>query len=213
MNSRLSLGIKLKMLFKGFKFGMLLQFAIGPVCIFIFQMASLKGFYIAETGVFGVALMDGLFIIVAILGIASIIDRKNIRVCLKIFGAAILFVFGSSTVLSQFDISFLPSLSIQNISNSNNVFTRAILLTTSNPLTIIFWTGVFSTKVAEENMNRKDIYLFGFGSLLSTIFFLTVIALVGSFAKAFFPTNVIQILNTIVGCLLIYFSIRMIIKK
>lgn len=201
------------MLIKGFKFGMLLQFAIGPVCIFIFQMASLKGFYIAETGVLGVVLIDGIFIIVAILGIASIINRKNIRVCLKIFGSTILLIFGFSTVLSQFNISLLPSLSLNNISNSNNVFTRAIILTTSNPLTIIFWAGVFSTKVSEENMKRKDIYAFGLGALLSTILFLTLIALVGSFAKAFFSSNVTQILNTIVGFLLIYFGIRMFLKK
>lgn len=201
------------MLFKGFKFGMLLQFAIGPVCIFIFQIASLKGFYIAEIGVLGVALIDGFFISIASLSIASIIDRKNIRIFLKIFGAAILFVFGLSTVLSQFDISFLPSLSIQNISNSNNVFSRAIILTISNPLTIIFWTGVFSSKVAEENMKRKDIYSFGFGALFSTIFFLTLIVLLGSFAKKFFSTNVLQIMNIAVGFLLMYFSIRMILKK
>jgi len=201
------------MLFKGFKFGMLLQFAIGPVCIFIFQIASLKGFYIAEIGVLGVALIDGLFISIASLSIASIIDRKNIRIFLKIFGAAILFIFGLSTVLSQFDISFLPSLSIQNISNSNNVFTRAIILTISNPLTIIFWTGVFSSKVAEENMKRKDIYSFGFGALFSTIFFLTLIVLLGSFAKEFFSTNMLQIMNIAVGFLLMYFSIRMILKK
>lgn len=200
------------MLIKGFKFGMLLQFAIGPVCIFIFQMASLKGFYIAETGVLGVVLIDGIFIIVAILGIASIINRKNIRVFLKIFGSTILLIFGFSTVLGQFNICLLPNLS-NNISNSNNVFTHAIILTASNPLTIIFWAGVFSTKVSEENMKTKEIYLFGIGALLSTILFLTLIALVGSFAKAFFSPNVILILNTIVGFLLIYFGIRMFLKK
>ena len=201
------------MLFKGFKFGMLLQFAIGPVCIFIFQMSSLKGFYISEVGVLGVAIMDGLFIIVAILGIASIIDRKNIRIFLKIFGAIILFVFGLSTVLSQFNFVFLPSLNMQNVSNSNNVFFRAIILTGSNPLTILFWAGVFSSKVAEENMKRNDVYLFGFGAVVSTIFFLTMIALIGSFAKELFSTNVIKILNIAIGFLLIYFSIRMILKK
>lgn len=201
------------MLYKGFKFGMLLQFAIGPVCVFIFQMASLKGFYNAEIGVLGVVLIDGVFIIVALLGIASIIGRKNIRVCLKIFGSAILFVFGFSTVLNQFKISLLPSFSINDLFIPNNVFIRAIILTTSNPLTILFWAGVFSTKVSEENMKRKEIYLFGFGALLSTILFLTLIALVGSFAKVFFSPNVIQILNAIVGFLLIYFSIRMFVKK
>lgn len=201
------------MIFKGFKFGMLLQFAIGPVCIFIFQIASLKGFYIGEKGVLGVALMDGIFIGIAILGLVTIIDKKNIKLGLKVFGAAILFVFGLSTVLSQFDIDFLPILGIQNISNSNSMFIRSIILTASNPLTIIFWAGVFSTRLTEENMKRKEIYLFGFGALLSTIFFLSLIALLGSFAKVFFSTCVIQILNILVGFLLIYFSIRMILKK
>ncbi len=67
------------MIFKGFKFGMLLQLAIGPVCIFIFQMASSKGFYTAETGVLGATLIDGLFIFAATIGISSIIERQNIN--------------------------------------------------------------------------------------------------------------------------------------
>lgn len=201
------------MILKGFRFGMLLQLAIGPVCVFIFQMAAVKGFYIGEMGVLGVTLVDGLFIIIAILGIASIIDRKNIRVSLKIFGAIILLVFGISTILSQFDIVFLPSLSIQNTIDLGNVFTHSIIITASNPLTIVFWAGVFSSKLTEENIKKQDIYLFGFGALISTIFFLTIIALVGSFAKTFLSTNVVEILNIIVGFLLIYFGIRMILKK
>jgi threonine/homoserine/homoserine lactone efflux protein len=201
------------MIFRGLKFGMLLQLAVGPVCIFIFQIGSLRGFYTAETGVLGVALMDGFFIIVAILGIASVIERKNIRLGLKIFGAAILFIFGVSTVLGQFNINFLPSLSIQNISSSNNVFSRAIILTGSNPLTIVFWAGVFSAKICEENMRKRDIYLFGFGALLSTIIFLTLVALAGSIAKRFFSAGIIQVLNIVVGFLLIYFSVKMVLKK
>lgn len=200
------------MILKGFKFGMLLQFAIGPVCLFIFQMASLKGFYIAETGVLGIALIDGFFIIVAIIGLSSIIDRTNVRTFLKIFAAIVLFVFGLSTVLSEFNVNLLPSLSIQNISNSKNVFISGIILTISNPLTIIFWAGVFSSKIAEQKMKRKDLYSFGFGALLSTLFFLSLIALGGSFAKEILSTNVIKILNITVGFLFMYFGIKMILK-
>lgn len=201
------------MIFKGFKFGMLLQLAVGPVCVFIFQMASLRGFLAAAEGVVGVSIVDGLYILAAILGIASIIERKNTKIVLKIFGTVVLFIFGISTVLSVFNIVFLPSLSPQNISNSNSMLFRAILLTVSNPLTIVFWAGVFSTKIDEENMERKDIYAFGLGALLSTVLFLTLIALIGSFTKTFFPNYIIQILNLMVGFLLMYFSIRMIFKK
>lgn len=201
------------MIFKGFKFGMILQFAIGPVCIFIFQMASSKGFYTAETGVLGATLIDGLFIFAATIGISSIIERQNIKFILKIFGAVVLFIFGLSTILNQFNISFLPSLSIQNTGNANNAFFHSLIITASNPLTIVFWSGVFLSKITEENMKKTDIYLFGFGALLSTMFFLTLISLAGNFANTFLSMGIIQTLNIIVGFLLIYFSIKMFSKK
>lgn len=201
------------MIFRGFKFGMILQLAIGPVCIFIFQMASLRGFYIAASGVIGVLIIDGLYILAAILGIASIIERKNTKMFLKVFGAIVLFIFGISTILSVFNIVVLPSLSLQNTTNLNNVFFRTIILTISNPLTIIFWAGVFSTKLTEENMVKKDIYTFGLGALLSTASFLTLVALAGSLTRTFFPPYIIQLLNVLVGILLMYFSIKILIKK
>lgn len=195
---------------KGFRFGMLLQFAVGPVCIFIFQIASIRGFQSAFTGVLGVSIIDGLYILAATLGIASIIERKNTKAVLKIFGSSILLIFGVSTVLSVFNVDLLPALHIQNTLNSNSVFFRAILLTASNPLTILFWAGVFSTKIAEEKMERQDIYYFGFGAVLSTVIFLTAIAFAGSLTKTFLPSSLIQFLNLLVGLLLIYFAVRMI---
>lgn len=201
------------MLFRGFKFGMLLQLAIGPVCIFIFQLATMHGFYMAETGVFGVVIIDGIFILAAILGVDSIIGKENIRFTLKIFGASIIFVFGLSMVLSLFNIKFLPSLSIFGTYSPNSSFLQAIILTAANPLTIFFWAGVFSTKIIEENMKRENIYVFGFGALFSTMFFLTLIAFVGRFTKTFFSPAAMQILNLVVGISLIYFSVKMILKK
>jgi threonine/homoserine/homoserine lactone efflux protein len=201
------------MIFKGFKFGMLLQFAIGPVTVFILQTSTINGFYIAELGVLGVALIDGLFITIAILGIASVIDNKNVKMVLKAFGSIILFIFGLSTVLCQFNINFLPSFNLQNSISSNNVFIHAVILTAVNPLTILFWAGVFSTKIIEENMVKSDVYIFASGALMSTIVFLTIIALIGNFTKLYFPISLIQALNLLVGLLLIYFSFRMFIKK
>jgi threonine/homoserine/homoserine lactone efflux protein len=201
------------MLVKGFKFGMMLQFAIGPVCIFIFQIASLQGFFTAETGALGVTFIDGLFILAAILGIATVMDNKNIRSGLTLFGAAIFFVFGLNLVLSFFDINLLPSISIVDYWGTNNAFIYAIILTASSPLTILFWAGVFSTKVVEENMKRKDIYVFGFGALFATVFFLTLVAFMGSLTHAFVTPFVLQVLNITVGIAFIYFAVKMILKK
>lgn len=201
------------MVLKGFKFGMLLQLAVGPVCIFIFQMAASTGFTGAEGGVLGVTLIDGVFILLAISGLAAVIDKGNVRLGLKIFGAVILFIFGLSTILSQFSIELLPSLQLAGGSSNNSVFLHAIILTASNPLTIIFWAGVFSAKLSEENMKRKDMYSFGVGAMLSTLISLTAIAAIGSTAKEFLGDGVIRGLNIAVGAALIYFGIRMVLRK
>ncbi|MBP1745267.1 MAG: hypothetical protein H6Q58_2245, partial [Firmicutes bacterium] len=79
------------MVFKGFRFGMLLQVAVGPVCLFIFQTAASSGFASAEMGVLGVAIVDALFISAAILGIGALISRyPKAEKFLKYFGAAVL---------------------------------------------------------------------------------------------------------------------------
>jgi len=51
------------MLIKGFRFGMILQIAVGPLCLFIFQTAVTSGFFTAMIGVMGVALVDALYIL------------------------------------------------------------------------------------------------------------------------------------------------------
>jgi len=202
------------MIYKGFKFGMLLQFAIGPLCIFIFQVATSRGFLIAETGVLGVAFVDALYILASIIGVGAIIEKNAaVKVGLKYFGAVVLILFGLSNILNIVGINFLPGLHLQSIENTSSIFTQAALLTLSSPLTIVFWAGAFSSKIAEENFTRIDLYLFGFGAVFATLFFLSLVSLMGSITKTFLPTLIIEILNGVVGVLLVYFGIKTAIKK
>jgi len=193
---------------------MLLQIAVGPVCLFIFNIANSSGFFNAETGVLSVALIDGLYILLAIFGIASFIEKENVRKTLKYFGSFILFLFGLNIGIQVLGLNFFPGIKLfSNPSNASRAFVGGIVLTASNPLTILFWSGVFSAKVAEEDMQKKDLYLFGAGAILSTLIFLTLISFLGSITNKFLPMTVINILNGIVGALLIFFSIKMFIKK
>ncbi len=201
------------MLFKGFRFGMLLQLAVGPVALFIFQMAALSGVQAAYTGVMGAVLVDSIFIVAAIMGIGAIIEKRQAAFILKVFGALILIVFGLSTLLGIFGFSFIPSLNLAQSADTGTVFQRAVLITASSPLTILFWAGVFSAKVAEAKMVRHEIYIFGIGALLSTIFFLSVVVIFGNFSGRFLPDFAILLMNAIVGLLLIFFGVKMFFKK
>lgn len=201
------------MIFKGFKFGMILQLAIGPVCLFIFKIGGNKGFIDAEIGVLGVAVIDALFILLAITGITSFLDKERIKHALKLLGALIVGIFGLQTILGIFGWGLITKLNLLSGIKSENSFLEGIVLTATNPLTILFWAGVFSAKITEEKLRRKDIYLFGLGSVLATLFFLTIIAAIGNISGYFLPVEIISILNFIAGVALIYFAFRMIIKK
>lgn len=197
------------MVLKGFKFGMLLQIAVGPICLFIFQTATALGFFSAIIGVLGVTIIDGIFILAAILGIGTLLDTyKNVKKPIQYFGAIILIIFGLSNIIGVIGISIIPSMSFLAKQSVDSVFLKTLILTLSNPLTILFWAGVFSSKIIEEHMNKSDMYLFGLGAILSTILFLTLISALGHSANVFLSSTILDYLNILVGIGLIIFGIK-----
>jgi len=198
---------------KGFKLGMMLQLAIGPVCVFIFKVGGDKGLIAAELAVLGVVLIDALYIMLAISGITSFVEKERIKYIFKIFGAVIVAIFGLNIIFGTFGWEVIPNLNLFDGIKPENAFFEGLVLTASNPLTILFWAGVFSAKIVEGKLTRKDVCFFGLGSVLATIFFLTAIAVTGSITRYFLPVEIISTLNFIVGLSLVYFAFRMFTKK
>ena len=197
------------MILKGLRFGMILQLAIGPMCIFIFQTSIAHGFFAGEMGVLGTAIVDSLEIILAIIGVGVILKKsKRAEMFLKAFGVFILLLYGCVSILSAFDVSMLPKLQIHSLNSSNNTLIQAIILALSDPLTIVFWAGIFSAKIVEEHLRKIDLRLFACGCVLATLFFLTLVSFIGSITKQIIPSIFICGLNFLVGVLMFYFAYR-----
>jgi threonine/homoserine/homoserine lactone efflux protein len=201
------------MILKGFKFGMLLQLAVGPMCLMVFNTSATHGFLAAVTLVIAIALIDGLYIALSGLGVAAVLNKNHIKIAIKILGCIVLVVFGFNTILGVFGYTFLPNISIFKEVNSKSIFIQGLLLTASNPLTIIFLSGVLSTQVIEKDLNRRELFLFGIGCVLSTLVFLTTVALCGSILSGFLPNLVILIFNVAVGIVLVFFGIKLLFKN
>ncbi len=200
-------------LLQGFRLGMLLQIAVGPICFFIFQTAATSGFMSAFSAVIGVALVDAVFILAALLGMGALIESKPaVRRVLKLLGSAVLILFGLNMAAAVFSAGFLPVIDLKGI-NEGSAFLSACLLTLSNPLTIVFWAGVFSQRLSDQHLERRDMALYGFGAVLSTLLFLSAMAVLGTLLNAFLSEDAVRILNLIVGLLLIAYGIRMALKK
>lgn len=192
----------------GFRFGMILQLAIGPIFLLILQTAITQGFSHAMLGVLGVTLVDAVFVMAAILGLGAVINRSdNAKKLLGYLGPLVLIIFGLSTLMGSFGISFMPSFSL-SAEGTSNIFMKTVILTVSSPLTIVFWAGVFSAKIAEDKLSKRSLYLFGFGAVLSTLIFTTLVAFVGNAVSAVISINIQKFLNAIVGLFLIGFGVK-----
>jgi threonine/homoserine/homoserine lactone efflux protein len=199
------------MLFKGFRMGMLLQIAVGPICAYIFQTAAEAGFWAAETGVLGVALADALYIFAALLGLGALIDGKPaLKRALKYGGAAVMLLFGVLMLLSTVFPDVLPGFKLTV--KGAGVFVSAGLLTLSSPLTIVFWAGVFAQRAGEEGASRKGLALYGVGAVCSTLAFLSVVAALGGISRVFLPDIAIRIMNGAVALVLIGFGVYTAVK-
>lgn len=201
------------MVFKGFKLGMLLQLAVGPMCLLVFNTSSTHGFSVGFSLVLSITLIDLLYIALSGFGVGAILDKENIRKVIKTFGALVLMLFGVNMILSAFSIALLPSIPLFPQINEQSIFVQGLLLTASNPLTIIFWSGVFSTQVIENNYNKKQLYWFGFGCVLSTVTFLAFVAALGTLICNFLTEDTMKLLNICVGAIILYFGLRLMLKR
>ncbi len=201
------------MIFKGFKFGMLLQLAIGPMCLMVFNTSATYGLFMGLSLVLAITIVDLVYIALSGFGIAAIINNNKVKLAIKLFGSIILAIFGANIIAGSFNITLLPNITLFSHISGKSIFVQGLLLTASNPLTILFWSGVFSTQIIENDYNRSQIFYFGLGCVLSTLCFLSLIAGLGTVLSGFLTSLIIQILNVCVGILLIYFGVRLLLKK
>ena len=200
-----------KKYFDGLKFGMLLQLAVGPMCLMVFNTAKNVNFLVALSLVLAIALVDAFYILLAGLGVSKIMENKKIKNTFKIVGSIVLIIFGLNIILNVFNINIIPGLNIKP--NSANIFIQGLILTLSNPITIVFWGSVLTTKIIDDGLKKKELVIFSIGLVSATLFFLTFVAILGTILSSFIPEVISKVLNIIVGILIVYFGIKLVIKK
>ena len=192
----------------GLLFGMVLQISVGPVCISVLQKGITESFKEAFLMVWGVVLADSAYIVLALLGISSVMKFEPMRVGIGLAGAALLLYFGIKNLLSRRSDIVEQAAAEPNRGGS---LRYGFLLTLSNPLTILFWAGVFGGLIASTQFaSQSDVYVFAFGCISATLVFLTVIAAMGKAIGSYVRNPAVLIwLDRAVGLFLIWFAVRL----
>jgi threonine/homoserine/homoserine lactone efflux protein len=198
-------------IFDGLKFGIFMQLAIGPLAIMVLNTSTQLGYINGLILMAGIIIIDMLYMFLACMGVSGLLQKEKLQTILKILGSIILLTFGINNILSIFNISIFPKTDLQRYSYAN-LFLQGIILTASNPLTIIFLGGIFTSRIIEKNYSIKNVFIFASGCIMARISFLVALVLMGSIIHTFLPIQVLKILNVIVGIIIIYFGIKLIKK-
>jgi threonine/homoserine/homoserine lactone efflux protein len=195
-----------KILIDGFCTGLLLQLAIGPVFFFLINLSLQRTIFDGLTAVAAVTIVDYLYIMLAILGIGKLLEHVRIKKLIGITSAAVLLGFGLIMIFSSFHITKMTVTGYQELSNLPNSFFSAFILTLSNPLTIVFWTSIFTAKAIERNFKKAQLFYFGFSTGFATIFFLGSSVVIVTFFKASIQPIAVLVLNAVVGSILVIYA-------
>ena len=202
----------MKTLLDGMLTGLFLQLALGPVFFFILGITVESNYTNSLAGIAAVTLADYIYIALSLIGIGQLLRKKQVRTIFGCVSAVILIFFGVMLLYKGF-LHVNDSQQMLTIDwTPLNSFTSCFVLTISSPLTIVFWSSVFSTKAMEKNYQNRQLVIFGLATGASTFLFLSSTMWVLSFIKSAIPDVIVQILNSLVGSALIYYGITKAIK-
>lgn len=196
----------IQVFWNGLSTGLVLQLAIGPVFFFILNIALQRTMVDGFVSVLAVTLVDYCYILLAITGVGKLMEYHKIRKMLSIMSSCMLFIFGIIMLSSASNILAHNTIHVQSISNYGSSFLSAFLLTISSPLTIVFWTSLFTSKAIEHGYTKRNLMIFGASAGLSTLLFLGGAVLLLSLFKTSIPLFLVKILNGVVGVILIIYG-------
>ncbi len=206
------MGYLMKPLADGGVTGLLLQLAVGPVFFYILGITMDSNYINGLSGVMAVTLADYIFIFLSLMGMGRLLRKDKTKILFGLVGSTILLLFGLMILhKGLIPIGGAGEMAVCDWTPVKS-FTSCFILTISSPLTILFWGSLFSAKVIEKKYARKQLMVFGLGAGASTFVFLSSTMLVVFMFKSSIPGRVVQILNCMVGMLLIYYGFSRAVK-
>jgi len=203
---------KTEIIRNGLLTGLFLQLAIGPVFFFIMNLVLQRTIYDGFAAVFAVTIVDYLYITLAIIGVGKLLEKKKFKKIFERVSSIILIIFGLIIINGIISNGLANNIEISS-TNLFSSFLSVFFITISSPMTIVFFTGIFTAKAVEYNYTKKQLYIFGLSVGLATFLFMSMSVIIFFFLKGAIPTLIIKILNLLVGLVLIGYGLTRILNN
>ena len=195
--------------FTGMIFGLVFIFSLGPGFFALIQTSVQKGFKKAILLALGISLSDILYVILAVMGVATLLEAPKVRLWLGILGTVVLIVYG---IYSWFKKPKLYKDKIdakKDLSYLKYLF-KGFVLNGFNPFIVVFWISIIGLTATKYDFTHNEQLTF-FAGVLTTILTTDIIkAFIAHRLRSVVTPKKILILNRSVGVILILFGFQMI---
>ncbi len=189
--------------------GLVFIFSIGPGFFALIQTSVQKGLKKAIFLALGISLSDIIYVVLTIMGVASLLEDPDVRLWLGVIGTFVLLIYG---VYSWFK---KPKLYQDDLGNKKDLsylmyFIKGFVLNGFNPLILIGWISIIGVMATKYDFTFNAQILF-FAGMLTTIFTTDIFkAFIAHRLRSAVTPKKILILNRSVGLILILFGFQMI---
>lgn len=173
----------LSQLFSYFLLGISLAAPIGPINAAQLDKGIKYGFLHAWLVGIGAILVDGIYMLIVYFGLVHFIDIEPIKVFLWLFGFFVLVYTGVESIIYSNKV-FKNTRG--NDASKFKSFLYGFMLSIVNPLTILFWVGIYGSVLAEtaSSLGNRELILCSLAIFMGLLLWdITMAAISSSFRK------------------------------
>jgi len=187
--------------------GVSLAAPVGPVNAAQLDTGIKNGFFNAWIFGLGALLADVLYMILVYFGVGQIVDSLFIKIILWSFGCFVLTYTGVENILALHKIEI-------NLKARKSIRLRRSLLTgffmsLLNPLTILFWLGIYGSVLAEtsERLTENQLIIYSLAIIAGILLWDTFMSFLSSGARRFLSTRFLKIISLLSSLSMLGFGI------
>jgi L-lysine exporter family protein LysE/ArgO len=190
-----------------FLLGISLAAPVGPVNAAQLDTGIKHGFVSAWVFGIGALLADVLYMLLVYLGVINFIDMEFMKTFLWFFGCFVLTYTGIESLIKKEEIN------LNSVQRGRQVFSKSFisgfLISISNPLTILFWLGIYGSVLAQTVSKFTDDQLLLYSSAMISGILLWdfTMASLASLAKNIFHSNILKVISAASSLSMIGFGI------
>lgn len=186
--------------------GLTLAAPIGPINAAQLDRGIRYGFLHAYLIGFGAMVADGLFMLLIFFGSAHFLTTPFMKTFLWIFGCFVLTYTGIESFVKAKNLPKRGRVREEPVIHS---FYSGFLMTLTNPISILFWLGVYGSILAKtaEKYGAWDLLLYSSGIFIGLFLWDFFMALVASSFNRFLNDGVLIRISQVAGLSLVAFGL------